>query len=175
VYNGESYNKAETNNEKGAMLRATVRPLPLGGIWKGLRLTGFVDADHYVEGAKRQRQIGQVSFEHPLVTVAAELLRAKDETSASLPEITARGYSVWATPRFGASGFEALLRHDELKPNTATDQKRKRNIAGLAYWMPNLNKVTAAVMVDYDSLQQSGFTPVRPDDTRYGLKMLINF
>jgi hypothetical protein len=174
-YNGENYNKAETNNEKAFMVRGTVRPLPLGGVWKGLRLTGFVDVDHYVEGAKRQRQVGQISFEHPLVNVAAEVLRTKDETSVSVPQVDGRGYSVWATPKFGASGFEALLRRDELKPNTATDQKRKRDIVGLAYWMPNLQRVTAALLVDYDSLKQSGFTPARADDTRYGLKMLINF
>ncbi len=174
-YNGESYSKAETNNQKAFMVRGTVRPLPLGGVWKGLRLTGFVDSDHYAQSDKRQRAVGQVSFELPVGTIAAEYLKTTDRPSASATQVEGKGYSVWATPKFGTTGFEALLRHDELKPNTATDQKRKRNIAGLAYWVPNLNKVTAAVMLDYDSLQQSGYSTVRPDDTRYGLKMLINF
>jgi hypothetical protein len=174
-YNGEGYNKAETNNEKAFQVRGTVRPLPLRGIWKGLRLTAFVDEDHYVRDAKRQRMTGQISFDHPLVTAALELLRAKDETSSAAPTITARGYSMWATPKLGTKGFEALLRHDELKPNTATAQKRKRDIIGIAYWVPNLNKVTSAVMLDYDSLRQSGFSPSRADDTRYGLKVLISF
>src|SRR5437762_23930 len=49
-YNGENYNKAEVNNEKGFMIRGTVRPFPLGGPeLKGLRVTGFVIEDHYVE------------------------------------------------------------------------------------------------------------------------------
>lgn len=174
-YNGESYSKAETNNQKAFMVRGTVRPLPLGGVWKGLRLTGFVDSDHYAQSDKRQRAVGQISFELPVGTIAAEYLKTTDRTSASATQVDGKGYSVWATPKFGSTGFEALLRHDELKPNTATDQKRKRNIAGLAYWVPNLNKVTAAVMVDYDSLQQSGYGLARPDDTRYGVKMLINF
>lgn len=175
-YNGENYIKAETNNEKAFQVRGTVRPLPLGGAFKGLRLTGFLDEDHYVEGAKRQREVGQLTFEHPLVNAGAEYLKAKDQNaSAALPVTDAKGYSLWATPRFGASGFEMLLRHDDLKANTVTEQKRKRNIVGLAYWVPNLNKVTAALMIDYDKLQQSGFTPARPDATNYGVKMLINF
>ncbi len=45
----------------------------------------------------------------------------------------------------------------------------------MAYWLPNLNKVTAALMVDYDKLRQNGFAPTRPLDTRYGLKMLISY
>jgi len=62
-YNGENYNKAEVNNQKGFEARATFRPLPLGGPWlKGLRITGFVIEDHYVESAKRQRAIGQMAL-----------------------------------------------------------------------------------------------------------------
>ena len=175
-YNGENYNKAETNDQKAVMIRGSVRPFPLGGALKGLRLTGFVDQDHYVSDAKRRRHVGQITFEHQLVNVGAEYLKGKDQNaSAALPVVDSKGYSIWATPRFGTSGFEALLRHDELEPNTSTDQKRKRDIVGIAYWVPNLQRVTAAIMLDYDSLKQSGFTPARPDTTLYGVKMLINF
>ncbi len=175
-YNGEGYSKAEANNEKAFQFRGTVRPLPLGGIWKGLRLTGFVDEDHYVQGAKRQRHIAQVTFEHPLFNAGVELLQTKDRTSISKTEVAAKGYSIWATPKLGADGWELLLRHDQLTPNKSiSSQKKKRDIVGLAYWIPNLNKVTAAVMLDRDSLKQSGFTPARADDTRYGVKMLLNF
>jgi hypothetical protein len=176
VYNGENYNKAETNDQKAFQLRATVRPLPLGGIWKGLRITAFLDTDHYVQDAKRRRFIGQATFEHPLANVGFDYVRNADRTSVSTAEVDGKGYSVWATPRFGASGFEMLLRHDDFKPSAAAgSQKRKRDIAGLAYWMPNLNKVTAALMLDYDSLKQSGFAPSRANDTRYGVKLLVNF
>ena len=175
-YNGEGYSKAEANNEKAFQFRGTVRPLPLGGAWKGLRLTGFVDEDHYVQGARRQRHIAQVTFEHPLVNAGIELLQTKDRTSITKTEVDAKGYSLWATPKLGADGWELFLRHDQLTPNkSVSSQKRKRDIIGLAYWFPNLNKVTAAVMVDRDALKQSGFTPTRVNDTRYGVKMLINF
>lgn len=174
IYNGESYTRSEANGEKAFMIRGSLRPLPLGGVWKGLRLTAFADSDHYVKDAKRTRAAAQISFEHPRVTAALELLSAKDRVSATKTELEARGYSIWVTPKL-VNGWELLLRHDELKPNKETDQKRKRNIAGIAYWIPNLNKVTAAVMADYDSLTQSNFSPARVRDTRYGIKLLVNF
>lgn len=175
-YNGEGYNKAETNNEKALQVRGTVRPLPLGGIWRGLRITGFLDEDHYVQGAKRQRAIGQVTFEHPLVNIGADFVQGKDQTSVTKPQVDSNGWSIWATPRFGTSGWELLLRHDDFKPNKSlSSQAQKRDIFGIAYWVPNLNKVTAAVLLDYDSLSRSGLTPSVADTTNYGLKMLINF
>jgi len=176
-YNGENYNKAEVNNQKGFEVRGTVRPFPLGGVLlKGLRITGFAIKDHYVESARRDRFIGQVTYEHPVVNAGFDVLTGKDQTSATKPEVDSRGWSAWATPRFGTSGWELLLRHDDFKPNKSlSSQKTKRDIVGLAYWLPNLQRVTAALMADYDSLKSSNFTPARPDDTRYGLKMLINF
>ncbi len=174
-YNGEGYSKAETNNEKAFQIRGTVRPLPLGGPLKGLRLSAFVDEDHYAQDAKRTRYVGQISFEHPLINAAFEYLSAKDQTLNTKPEVDANGWSVWATPKFGTSGWEMLLRHDYLKPNKSVDQKRTRNIAGIAYWFQHMHGVQTALMVDYDSTKQTNFTPSKPDDTRYGLKMLINF
>ena len=120
-----------------------MRPLPLGGVWKGLRLTGFIDDDHYVESAKRQRAIGQVTFEHPLVNAGFDYLTAKDQTLATQAEVEAKGWSVWATPKLGTTGWEALLRHDDFKPNKSVDvQKRKRDIVGIAYWFPNLQQAS---------------------------------
>ena len=174
-YNGENYNHSETNNQKGFEVRATVRPLPLGGALKGLRLTGFINDDHYVQDAKRQRAVGQITYEHPRVTVGAELLQATDQTAASAARARASGYSIWATPKLGTRGWELLLRRDELKPNKTTSQKRTRDIVGIAYWIPNLQRVTSAVMLDYDDLKQSNFSPVRPDTRLYGVKLLINF
>jgi hypothetical protein len=174
-YNGEFYNHAETNNEKAFEARVSVRPMPGVGIANGLRVTGFVDDDHVVEHAVRRRVFGQVTFEHSRGNAGLEVIRAKDQPSAFKPVIDASGWSAWVTPRLGKSGWELLLRHDDLRPDRASSQKSRRNIAGVAYWVPNLNKVTAALMADYDSLHQSGFTTSRPDDTRYGLKMLISY
>ena len=174
-YNGENYNKAETNNQKGFMVRGSVRPLPLGGALKGLRLTGFINNDHYVEGAKRQRTLGQITYEHPWVNLGAEFLQATDQTLTTAARVKASGYSLWATPRLGLRGWELLLRRDELKPNKTTNQKRTRDIIGVAYWIPNLQRVTAAILFDYDSLKRTGVTPSVPDATNYAVHMLINF
>ena len=174
-YNGEGYSKAEANNQKAVQFRASVRPMPMAGFWKGLRLTAFVDDDHVVASAKRQRYVGQATFESPHLNLGVDAIQAKDQSSARNAVTEGRGWSLWLNPRL-VNGWELLFRHDDTKPNTNLDgQKRKRNIAGVAYWFQNLNKVTAALMADYDSLQQSGFSPSRADDTRYGLKMLISF
>lgn len=175
-YNGEGYSRAEANNEKAFQVRASIRPLPLGGMWKGLRLSGFFDDDYVVRNAKRRRAIGQLTFEHPWINLGFDVAQSKDAASATKPTITGSGWSVWATPRLGLKGWELLLRHDDFKPNKDIPaQTQKRNIFGVAYWFQNLQRVTAAVLADYDSLEQGNFTPARADDTRYGLKMLINF
>ena len=175
-YNGDGYTRAEANNQKAFQVRGTVRPLPLGGVWRNLRLTGFFDDDHVVERAKRQRAIGQVTFEHPLGNLGLEVASAKDRATVTKPTISSNGWSVWATPRLGTSGWELLLRHDDFKPNKEfSSTKTKRDIFGVAYWVPNLQKVTTAFLLDYDKLRSNKFTPARADDTRYGLKMLINF
>jgi hypothetical protein len=175
-YNGEGYNKVETNNEKAIQVRASVRPLPMGGIFKGLRLTGFFDDDHAVASAKRQRAIGQLTFEHPLINLGVDIAQSKDAASATKATVSGSGWSVWATPRLGLTGWELLLRHDDWKPNKdVSSQTQKRNIFGIAYWFQHPTKVQAALMADYDSQKQANFSPTRADDTRYGLKMLINF
>jgi hypothetical protein len=163
-YNGEGYSKAEANNQKALQLRATIRPLPSGGVWKGLRVTAFYDGDHYLKNAARRRAVEQVTFESKPVNAGVDFLQARDRTSARTAETDANGWSAWATPRL-INGWELLLRHDQLAGT------RKRNIAGVAYWVPNLQKVTAAVMLDYDALRVSS----KPNDTRYGLKLLVSF
>ncbi len=175
-YNGEGYSRAEANNEKAFQVRASFRPMPLGGVWKGLRVGGFFNDDHVVQSAKRQRAIGQVTFEHPWINAGFDVAQSKDAASATKPTISGSGWSVWATPRLGLKGWELLLRHDDFKPNKdISSQTQKRNIFGVGYWFQNLQRVTAALLADYDSLKQDNFSPARADDTRYGLKMLINF
>jgi hypothetical protein len=175
-YNGENYNKAEVNNQKAFQFRGTLRPMPLGGIWKGLRLTGFIIDDHYANSDKRMRLIGQATFESAPINVGLDWLRTKDRLNKASPEVDATGWSAWATPKLG-NGWEILLRHDDLKPNkNIAGQKQKRNIAGVAYWFQHLPPgVSSAILVDYDSLQRTGLTPAVPRTTNYEIKTLINF
>jgi hypothetical protein len=176
-YNGENYNKAEVNNEKAFQIRGTFRPLPLGGPYlKGLRLQGFIIDDHYVGSAKRQRVIGTILYEHPLVSAGFDVLKAKDRTSATKPQVDSKGWSFWVTPKFGTTGFEALIRHDNFVPNeNINSQKQKRDIDGVAYWFPNTSGKSMALLLDRDSLKRTNLTPTVPDTTNFELKMLITF
>ncbi len=170
IYNGEGYNKAEVNDQKALQLRASLRPLPKSALWKGLRATMFYDGDHYISNGLRERLLGQLTYEHPRFNAGVEMLFTKDRASVSKPELEGRGWSAFATPRLGRS-WELLLRHDQNKPDRDSSVVRKRNITGVAYWLPNLQKVTAAVMLDRDALSVTG----RDDETRYGVKMLLVF
>jgi hypothetical protein len=174
IYNGEGYSKAETNDQKALQIRATLRPLPHSTLAKGLRVTAFYDDDNYVKGAARQRFLQQLTYEHTRFTAGFEHLSTKDRTSAAGREVSGSGWSVWLNPRL-VNGWELLLRHDEMKPDSSTAQQRRRNIAGVAYWIPNLQKVSSSVLLDYDSLDQQNYSVPRPRDTRVGLKMLVQF
>lgn len=163
-YNGEGYGKSEVNDEKAVQIRATLRPLPKSRLGKGLRATVFYVGDHYAEDVKRERVIGQVSYEHARINAGLDVLSTNDR------DVQGRGWSAFATPRLG-KGWELLLRHDHHRPDRDSAVVRKRNITGLAYWLPNLQKMTAAVLVDRDALSVTG----KQDETRYGVKMLLVF
>jgi hypothetical protein len=168
IYNGETYARSEQNDQKSLQVRVSVRPLPKHPLLKGWRVTGFVNDDHYVSNAPRRRLVAQTTFEHPHVVAGADLLRAADQASRSTPEIDANGYSLWVTPRF-VRGWEALFRYDRLRRSPGLTQRR--DIEGVAYWLPVPKGVGAALMLDRDSLAVSG----APKSTNYGLKVLLSF
>ena len=170
VYNGEGWARSEANDQKALQVRASFRPLAQSAIGKGLRLTGFYDADHYVKNAKRTRAIAQATFEHPRVNAGLDVMAAKDQRSVLQPQLDAKGFSAWVTPKLG-NGWELLLRHDELRPDDRFSAKKKRDIEGVAYWFPVLPKtnVTSALMLDRDQVR--GIGPI----TNWGLKLLVSF
>jgi hypothetical protein len=175
VYNGETYTRAEVNDQKAIQIRATVRPAPMLPVIKGLRLTGFYDHDRYVQDAKRDRGIVMLTFEHPYLNLGAQILKAKDQNaSATKPVVTAEGYSIWATPRTPI-GIEALLRYDYLRPNTGNASRKDRMIGGIAYWFPVQKGVAAALLLDYEQVRYRHFSPARPKEERYALHTLFNF
>ena len=195
VYNGENYNKAEVNDQKAIMIRATVRPFAeMTPLLRGLRATVFYDGDNYVVHAERTRTIGQLTYEHKYVNLGFESLRARDQTSG-LPNAldkAGRGYSIWMTPRApmeNGSSWEGLLRYDHQTPDdrsvfapastapttaTAFDaQKQNRLIVGVAYWFPHQGGVTSALLFDYDGQRFDNITtaPVKS----VAVHALINF
>ena len=191
VFNGENYTRAEVNDQKAIMIRATVRPFAtMTPVLRGLRATIFYDGDHYVVNAERTRAIGQLTFEHPRVVAGFEYLSAKDQTSAAPAALDkgGNGYSIWVTPK-STTGWEGLLRYDHqtpddrsvfapaaTAPNAATpfdSQKQNRLIVGVAYWFPHQGNVSSALLLDYDGQRFDRVTtaPVKS----VAVHALINF
>jgi hypothetical protein len=195
VFNGENYNKAEVNDQKAIMVRATVRPFAeMGPLLRGVRATIFYDGDNYVVNAERTRTIAQLTFEHKYANAAFEYLSAKDQTSALANTVDkgGNGYSLWITPRLpydNGSSWEALIRYDHqtpddrsvfapsaTAPNASTPfdaQKQNRLIVGVAYWFPHLGGVSSALLLDYDGQKFDNLTaaPVKS----VAVHALINF
>jgi len=80
-YNGETYARAEVNDQKGFQIRATLRPAPMIGWLKGLRLTGFYVDDHYARNDPRKRALAAITYEQKYVTVGAEYIEGIDQLS----------------------------------------------------------------------------------------------
>ena len=174
VYNGEGYSKADANNQKAYQIRVGLRPVPKSDALKGLRLAVFYDKDHYVQDAPKERLVADVTFQHPRVNAGFEYLDAKDQPLPTDPEVKSDGWSVFVTPKIWG-GLEALLRHDDLKPNKDLDAKKKRDVFGIAYWFPTAKGVSTALLVDYENVKYDNFDPVRQDEKRYALHALMNF
>jgi hypothetical protein len=177
-YNGENYNKAETNDQKAFMIRGTVRPLPMGApVIRALRVTGFYDADAYVRDAERRRGIFALTYEHPKVNASFDYLWAADQTRATSPKLDSNGFSMWVTPKT-TKGWEGLLRFDHLEreQSTATAKgKTDRTIAGVSYWFPHQGNVSTALLLDYEQVNYKDFAPVRLDEKRWAVHMLVNY
>jgi hypothetical protein len=176
VYNGEGYAKPEANDRHAFDVRATVRPFARSApLLRGLRVTGFYVADDYVKNAERTRAVGQVTFEHPYINAGFDAIDAKDQTSITKPDVEAKGWSIWATPKT-AIGWELLLRYDHLMPDTRFEnQVRNRTIAGVAYWFPHQGNVSSALLFDYDGQTFDNFVPAQPKNSKVAVHALINF
>jgi hypothetical protein len=173
-YNGEGYARPEVNDTKAFQVRGTLRPFHVHPILRGLRVTGFYDADAYVQDADRRRGDIAVTFEHPHVNGSFEYLATKDQTSITKSAADGHGWSAWVTPR-ATNGWEALLRFDHLEPNDTTAQKRERQIFGVSYWFPHQGNVSTALMFDVDNATFRNFTPSQATQRKWAVHGLVNF
>jgi hypothetical protein len=173
-YNGDTYSKAEANDQKAFQIRGTLRPLPRMKNLKGLRLTAFYDDDHPVKSADRKRFVGAITFEQKYVNAGFEYLDAKDNASATKPVVKAEGWSLWATPKTKI-GIEGLFRYDDFKPNKSIDAKKDRTLIGVSYWFKTTRAgLAAAVMADYEEVKYD--TPLnKPTEKRFEIKTLFNY
>ena len=173
IFNGETYSRFEVNDQKAFMIRGTVRPFPTARTLRGLRISGFYDADAPVREGNRDRAVGDITFEHKFLNTGFMYLATSDRSLPTATEVDGRGFSFWATPRT-ARGWEALLRFDHLEPNTTGDDRKDRTIAGIAYWLP-ITGASASFLLDYEQVVYKNFEPSRPREQRIALHMLINF
>ncbi len=173
-YNGDTYSKAEANDQKAFQIRGTVRPLPRQKVLKGWRLTAFYDHDSPVENGNRERFVGNTTFEHRYVNLGVDYVSGKDRTSVSKAEVESDGWSVWATPRT-TLGIEGLFRYDDFRPDKGVDARQKRTLVGVAYWL-KLPKpgLAAAILADYEQVKYDTALS-RPTEKRYELKTLFNY
>jgi hypothetical protein len=182
LYNGDGYARAEANDQKAVQIRGTLRPLPMNSALRGLRLTGFYDADHYVANAERTRAIFNTVFEHRFVNAGFDYLATNDQQAAApvaKADVRGRGWSIFVIPKFGR-GFEALVRYDHMRPDIDNALEggngvNKRTIAGLAYWFPHQGSVSSALLFDVENVTFSEFTTGKPTQQRLALHALIAF
>jgi hypothetical protein len=172
-YNGDTYSKAEVNDQKAFQIRGTLRPLPKMNVLKGLRLTAFYDHDSPVKDAKRERFIAAITFEHKNLNLGFDYLTQKDNSSVTKPEVKANGWTVWATPRSNF-GLEGLFRYDHYKPVKSVDAVKSRWIVGPAYWLKVKSPLAAAVLVDIEKVEYDTLLN-KPDEKRFEIKALFNF
>jgi hypothetical protein len=180
-YNGDTYSKAEINDQKAFQIRGTLRPLPKSDVLKGLRATVFYDQDSPVKNGERDRTIVTATFEHKYVNAGWDYLWTKDKSSglATGKEVKGEGYTFWVTPRTKV-GFEGIFRYDHLKPNTAAatavlaNAVKTRYLGGLSYWLKVKAPLTTAVLVDYEEVKYD--TPLaKPTEKRFEIKTQFIF
>ena len=194
LYNGENYQRTETNNQKGFEFRGTVRPFAAGmPILRGLRAHLVYYNDAYVSDGERQRVMGNLTYEHKFLNAGFDYLDADDQALPTTLNIPANGYSIWATPKYpleNGSSWEALIRYDHWTPNTTdglappatapfpgstllSDQHQNRMIFGIAYWFPHQGNVSAAILIDYDAQSFDNITA--PETKTVSVHGLLNF
>jgi hypothetical protein len=194
IYNGENYQRTETNNQKGFEFRGSLRPFAAGTpVMRGLRAHLVYYNDAYVSEGERRRVMGNVTYEHKFLNAGFDYLDADDQSLPTTANIPANGYSIWATPRYpfeNGSSWEALIRYDHWTPNSTdalapastaplfgstllSDQHQNRTIFGIAYWFPHQGNVSAAILIDYDAQSFNNITA--PETKAVSVHGLLNF
>jgi hypothetical protein len=179
IYNGEGNAKPEANNEKSFQFRGTIRPLAKGSVTaRGLRLTAFVNQDHFVKDAPHNKFLGQATFEHTRFNAGVDVIRGTDQTLPTTAKAESDGYSFYVTPFFQqkGNGWEGLVRYDSYRADRTIDARRNRTIAGLAYWFPHPGgAATAALLFDFEQVAFANFATPQVKQQRLAVHGLINF
>ena len=139
VYNGETYQKPESNKYKEVAGRVTYTILPMekdkglkASVYYGFALKGPA------QDAEKERAIAMLSFQNAMFTVAGEYLYAQDSAGVP-PRIKGGAESVFGhvniPVQFGlVTGMRVLARVDVADPNSDKDKDgTTRLIGGVAF------------------------------------------
>jgi hypothetical protein len=177
LYNGEGFSKAEVNNMKALVMRATFRPMPTHEVARGLRLVGYYHIDSYAKDLPRTRAVASAMFEHRRLNAGLDYVRRVDQPTPAAAEVTGQGLSFFVTPFFQEKGrgVEGFFRFDTFDPDVDLPGKRHRLITGVAYWFPRPGPAIAAVLAHIEQVRMSDLTPMRTTERRFTLNVLINY
>lgn len=175
IYNGETYKKAEGDQRKDLMVRASYLLMATddNSGAGGLRLTGFAVVGRPTGGGERNRYLGMVSYKSKLFTLAGEYAVVRDSSTATpTPRADGNVVSVFGVYRIPASKIALLGRVDLIDPNTdVDDNENTRIIAGASYQLsPNLR-----LLADVDLLSQAAGNPDLPVDPRNQALLQVQF
>ena len=168
-YNGDTYTKAETNDQKAFQIRGSLRPLPGRAALKGLRVTAFYDHDSPVRSASRDRFVASLTYEHERINLGFDYLDAKDQAGA----VKARG------PRPGLVHLghpKNSLRPGGPLPPRQPEARRASRTAGragpssaAAYWLRAKLPLASAILADFETVNYDAAL-ARPTEKRLELK-----
>ena len=177
VYNGEGYARPEVNDQKAVEVRGTVRPLAEAApLLRGLRVTGFYFADHYMKDAERTRAVGEITFESSISTPASmPSLRTTSRPSGPPTSSRAagrggrrRGCRSNRPPRWKrCCGTTTCSRTPRRQPTHANDRRPR-------VLVPEPGALQSALMLDYDGQTFQNFVTPQPAQKRIAVHGLIN-
>lgn len=137
IYNGEYFQKPETNKYKELQTRVTYAILPAGKD-PGLRVTGYGSYALKAQDADKVRLIGMVSYESALFNAAGEYIYAQDGNGAG-KHVVGGGPSVFGFVNLPVNvkdlaGIRVLARVDVVDPDSKTKKDGSNRImAGVAF------------------------------------------
>lgn len=125
VYNGEGWNRANTDAGKDLMARVTVRLAGSdeAGALGGLRLTGYGHFGSPAGGGRRQRALGMLSWRAQRFTVAGQLLATRDRSDADGspgPVVDGRLVTAFAVVKVPETTVALIGRVERFDPDRGT-------------------------------------------------------
>jgi len=136
VYNGEGWAQSNTDAGKDLMARASVRlagPADAGSLG-GLRLTGYGQVGSPTGGGTRQRGLAMLHWRSSRVTLAAQLLQARDRADPAAggpgPTVDARLVSGFAVVKVPRTTVVAIARVESFDPDRSIAGNRQTRWTG---------------------------------------------